>query len=87
MPDPLLHVRSELLQPILRIKDLQMMIFPVNPVDGAVAVPPGRSSIQSRAHPSIAVVSRQPGSQAGRHMFMGVRRSRTMVLGSALMRI
>lgn len=41
-----------------------MMICPVNPVDGAVAVPPGRSSIQSRAHPSFAVVSRQAGRQA-----------------------
>ena len=45
---------------------LKMMICPVNPVDGAVAVPPERSSIQSSAHPSFAVVSRQAGGQAGR---------------------
>lgn len=48
-----------------------------NPVDGGVAVTPGPSSIQSRAHPiNVETVC----AVVARHMLAGVRRSRTMVL-------
>ncbi len=61
----------QLVKYILCFSVSQIIIIPVIPVDGAVAVPPRPGSIQSRAHPFNVETA---CTVVARHMFAGVRK-------------